>query len=63
MLVLVSRPRSIQLALFAPPHPRPDWRELSPEVQQKLLRLLTLLLRQHGARADALQTVEEAHGE
>lgn len=45
MLVLLRRPRSTQLALFAHPHPRPDWRKLSPEVQQKTLRLLALLLR------------------
>ena len=35
---------STQLALFARPHPKPDWRELSPETQQKVLRLMTLLL-------------------
>jgi hypothetical protein len=63
MLVSLSRPRSIQLALFAHPHPRPDWRELSPEVQQKILRLLTLLLRQHGARPGAVQTAEGARDE
>jgi len=63
MLMSLSRPRSIQLALFAHPHPRPDWRELSPEVHQKLLRLLALLLRQHGTRAGAVQTAEEARDE
>ena len=63
MLVSLSRLRSIQLALFAHPHPKPDWRELSPEVQQKILRLLTLLLRQHGARPGAVQTAEEGHDE
>ena len=63
MLVLLRRPRSIQLALFAHPQPRPDWRELSPEVQQEILRLLALLLRQHGARPSAVQTAEEARDE
>jgi hypothetical protein len=63
MLMPLSRSRSIQLALFAHPHPRPDWRKLSPEVQQKILRLLTLLLRQHGARPDPVQAAEEARDE
>jgi hypothetical protein len=51
MLVSLSRPRSTQLALFAHPNPTPDWRELSPEAQQKVLRLLALLLRQQGRRS------------
>ena len=45
MLVPSSRMRSIQRALFADPHPRPEWRELSPDVKEKILRLLVLLLR------------------
>lgn len=63
MVVSSIRPRSIQLVLFAHPHPRPAWRELSPEVQQRTLRLLALLLRQHGARPDAVRTAEEARDE
>ena len=63
MSVPLSRPRFTQLALFAHPHPRPDWRELSPEVQQKILRLLALLLRQHGTGPGAVQTAEEARDE
>jgi hypothetical protein len=62
MFMSFNRLRSVQLALFAHPHPRPDWRDLSPEVQQKVLRLLTLLLR-HGARPGAIQTAEEARDE
>jgi hypothetical protein len=54
MLVSLNRPRSTQLALFAQLHPKPDWRELAPETQQKVLRLLTLLLQQ-GVRSDAVQ--------
>lgn len=63
MSVSSSRPRPIQQALFAHPQPRPDWRELSPEMQQKILRLLALLLRQHGAGPDAVQTAKGAHDE
>jgi len=63
MLVSLTRPRSTQLTLFARPHPRPDWRQLSPETQQKILRLLTLLLRQPGRRPDAAQTSEEGSDE
>ena len=63
MLVSLSRPQSIQLALFAHRHPRPDWRELSPEVQQKILRLLTQLLRQHCARPRAAGQAEEGRDE
>jgi hypothetical protein len=62
MLVSLNRPRSTQLALFAQPHPKPDWRELAPETQQKVLRLLTLLLQQ-GVRSDAVQGTEEGHDE
>ena len=51
--------RSTQLALFAQPNPKPDWRELSPETQQNVLRLLTLLLRQQGAKSGAAQAPEE----
>ena len=59
MLVSLNRPRSTQLALFAQSNPKPDWRELSPETQQKVLRLLTLLLRQHGPKSGAVQAAEE----
>ena len=62
MLVSLNRPRSTQLALFAQPHPKPDGRELAPETQQKVLRLLTLLLQQ-GVRAGAVQGTEEGHDE
>ena len=63
MLVSMNRPRSTQLGLFAQPHPKPDWRELSPETQQKVLRLLALLLRQQGPRAGAVQAAEEGRDE
>jgi len=63
MLLSLNRPRSAQLALFAQRNPKPDWRELTPETQQKVLRLLSQLLRQRGARSDAVQAVEEGRDE
>jgi hypothetical protein len=59
ILSSLNRPRSLQLGLFAPPDPKPDWRGLSPETQQKLLRLLTLLLRQQSERLAAARVAEE----
>ncbi len=60
MLVSLNRPRSTQLALFAQPNPKPDWRELSLETQQEVLRLLTLLLlRQQSPKSGAVQAPEE----
>ena len=52
-----------QLPLFARPRPKPHWTDLSPEVQQKILRLLTQLLRQHGARPRAAGQAEEGRDE
>ena len=63
MLVRSSRTRSIQRTLFADPHPRPEWRELSPDVKEKILRLLVLLLRQHGTEPGFVTTEEEAFDE
>jgi hypothetical protein len=63
MSMSLGQPRSIQLELFANPQPGADWRELPPEVQQKTLQLLTLLLRQHGTRLGAVQSAEEARDE
>lgn len=60
MLVPSSQTKSIQRALFADPHPRPEWRELSPDVKEKILRLLVLLLRQHGTEPGFETTEEEA---
>jgi len=48
-MVSLNQPRSTQRTLFSPPNPQPEWQELSPETQQKVLRLLALLLRQQGA--------------
>ena len=54
--------RSSQLRLFARPQCNPYWTEMSSDVQQKIVRLLSQLLRQHRGRA-AEEIEEEAHGE
>ena len=54
--------RSSQLRLFARPQCNPYWTEMSSDVQQKIVRLLSQLLRQH--RGTATEGIaEEAHGE
>jgi len=52
-----------QLPLFAHSRPKPHWKDLSPDVQQKILRLLTQLLRQHCARSRAAGQAEEGRNE
>ena len=54
---------SNQLPLFARPHPKPHWTDLPSDVQQKILRLLTQLLRQHGAGPRAAGEAEEGRHE
>jgi hypothetical protein len=54
--------RSSQLRLFARPQCNPYWTEMSSDVQQRIVRLLSQLLRQHRGRA-AEEIEEEAHGE
>ena len=54
--------RSSQLRLFARPQCNPYWTEISSDVQQRIVRLLSQLLRQHRGRA-AEEIEEEAHGE
>gem|GEM_PF-6716308 len=54
--------RSSQLPLLAHPQCNPHWTDLSSDVQQKLVRLLAQLLRQHRGRA-AEGTAQEAHSE
>ena len=58
----VSR-RSSQLPLFARPQCNPDWTNLSSDVQQKIVRLLAQLLRQHRPTAAEAGIEEEAPGE
>ena len=57
--------RSSQLPLFARPQCHPHWANLSPDVQQKIVRLLAQLLRQHRATLVEVEAgiAEEAPGE
>jgi len=55
--------RSSQLPLFAHPRCNPHWTNLSSDVQQKIMRLLAQLLRQHRATAAEAGIAEEASGE
>ena len=48
-----------QLPLFACPRPKPHWTDLAADVQWKILRLLTQLLRQHCARLQAEEGRDE----
>ena len=59
----VSVPRTSQLPLFARPQCNPHWTNLSSDVQQKIVRLLAQLLRQHRARLVETGIAEEAPGE
>ena len=52
-----------QLPLFVRPQGNPHWIDLSPEVQQKIVRLVARLLRQHRATAAATAIAQEAHDE
>jgi hypothetical protein len=63
MSVSLVRVKSSQLPLFARPHNNPCWAELSFDVQQKILRLLTQLLRQHRGRSTVRGMAEEASDE
>jgi hypothetical protein len=62
-MVLPAFPRrSSQLRLFARPQHNPHWTELSSDVQQRIVRLLSQLMKQHRGKA-AEEVGEEAHGE
>jgi hypothetical protein len=63
MLVSLSRPRSTQLTLFCLPNPKLNWQELSPETQEKVLRLLALFLRQQGTIVSAAPVAGEGADE
>jgi hypothetical protein len=62
MVVSAVPRRSSQLRLFARPQCNPYWTELSSDVQQKSVRLLSQLLKQHRGKA-AEEIAKEAHGE
>ena len=63
-MVISSVPRrSSQLPLFARPQCNPHWTNLSSDVQQKIVRLLAQLLRQHRGTLVEAGIAEEASGE
>jgi len=62
MVVSAFPRRSSQLPLFARPQDNPHWAELPSDVQQKIVRLLSQLMKQHRGKA-AEEVAEEAHGE
>jgi hypothetical protein len=55
--------RSSQFPLFARPQCNPHWTDLSSDVQQKMMRLLAQLLRQHRRTVAEAEIAEEADGE
>lgn len=63
MPVSVAPRRSSQLRLLAPPQCNPHWTDLSSDVQQKILRLLAQLLRQHRGTLAEAGVAEEADSE
>jgi len=64
VLMAVTVPRkSSQLPLFARAQCNPHWTSLSSDVQQKILRLLAQLLRQHRAMLAKAGIAEEVRGE
>ena len=52
-----------QLPWFARPRAPPHGKDLSPDVQPKILRWLRPLRRQHGARSQAASQAEEGRDE
>ena len=63
MAVSTAPRRSSQLPLFARPQGNPHWTNLSSDVQQKIVRLLAQLLRQHRGTLVEAGIAEEAAGE
>jgi len=63
MAVSMVPRRWSQLPLFARPQCNPHWTNLSSDVQQKIVRLLAQLLRQHRATAAEPGIAEEVPGE
>ena len=55
--------KSSQLPLFAHAQCNPHWTSLSFDVQQKIVRLLAQLLRQHRETLAKAGIAEEARGE
>jgi hypothetical protein len=60
MLRSVNPPRLSQPTLFHPPLSRPSFQTLSPDIQEKTIRLLARLLRLHVDRVLASGQGQEA---
>jgi hypothetical protein len=60
---LLNRLRLSQPTLFHPPHSRPSFQTLPPEIQAKTIRLLARLLRVHVDRGLASGQAQEAGNE
>ena len=60
---LLNRLRFSQPTLFHPPHPRPSFQTLPPEIQETTIRLLARLLRLHVDRVFAAGVAQEAGDE
>ncbi len=58
-----SRPTANQFKLFHPPHLSPSWQRLPQEIQQKTLKLLAQLLREHLSPVLASGHQKEARNE
>jgi hypothetical protein len=56
----LNRPRFPQATLFHPLPPRPSFRTLPPDIQEKTIRLLARLLRLHVDRVLAPGQTREA---
>ena len=56
----VNRPRFSQPTLFHPLPPRPSFRTLPPDIQEKTIRLVARLLRLHADRVLASGQTREA---
>ena len=62
MVVSAVPRRASQLRLFARPQFNPHWTELSTDVQQRIVQMLSELLKQHRGKV-AEEIEEETHGE
>lgn len=63
MSISPAQRRTNQLPLFARPQRNPLWTDLSSDVQQKIVKLLMQLLRQHRDTAVKTGLGAEVHGE
>ena len=63
-MVISSVPRrSSQLPLFARPQNKSLWTDLSSDAQQRIVRLLAQMLRQHRGNGTEIELAKEAQSE